>query len=286
MADEAGASDFAEPDDHRCGGLGRLVPGPVAAAASGVRAAASGAPAVAGRVVHEGMETLAHPEHLAELARAAEGDVRALAKVLISLPETKTALRGELGVADRVAWSEPLPLEEIKAVGHRAGATVNDVLVTCLTGALGRYLDEHGGRADEVHAFVPFNLRPLDRPIPRELGNRFGLVVLTLPIGIEDPAERLAAANRRMDEIKRSPEGPLSYGVLGALGNAPPGVEARIVDLFANRASMVLTNVPARASGWRSPAGNPPGARMGAVLGQRRHEREHLLLRRRGDGRP
>ena len=39
---------------------------------------------------------------------------------------------------------------------------------------------------------VPFNLRPLDEPLPRELGNRFGLVYLSLPVGICGPADRLA----------------------------------------------------------------------------------------------
>ena len=36
---------------------------------------------------------------------------------------------------------------------------------------------------------VPYNLRPLEEPLPRELGNRSGLVYLTLPVGIADPAE-------------------------------------------------------------------------------------------------
>ena len=64
-----------------------------------------------------------------------------------------------------------------------------------------------GDDVDEVHALVPFNLRPLDQPLPRELGNRFGLVLLGLPVGIEDPLARLAEVKRRMDAIKDSPRG-------------------------------------------------------------------------------
>ncbi len=63
---------------------------------------------------------------------------------------------------------------------------------------------------------VPFNLRPLDEPLPRELGNRFGLVYLALPVGIADATERLAAVHRSMDAIKHTPEGAISYGILGA----------------------------------------------------------------------
>ena len=62
---------------------------------------------------------------------------------------------------------------------------------------------------------MPFNLRPLDRPLPRELGNRFGLVLLGLPVGIEDPVERLAEVKRRMDAIKDSHEGGSPTGSSG-----------------------------------------------------------------------
>jgi diacylglycerol O-acyltransferase len=244
MADGAGAEGFTDADHGHHGRLRRLVPGPVAAAASGTLAAASGARSVAGRLAHEGMETLAHPGHLAELAADATHDARTLAKFLIGPGEAKTALRGALGVAHRVAWSDPLDLDRVKAVGKRARATVNDVLVATLAGALRRFLDARDEDADEMHAFVPFNLRPLDQPIPRELGNRFGLVLLGLPVGEGDPGARLRARTKAMDEITHSPEGPLSYGVLEALGLVPPAVEARVVDLYTSRASMVLTNVP------------------------------------------
>ncbi len=62
-----------------------------------------------------------------------------------------------------------------------------------------------GDGVDEVHALVPFNLRPLDQPLPRELGNRFGLVLLGLPVGIEDP---LAAARRGQAPDGRDQEQP------------------------------------------------------------------------------
>ena len=94
---------------------------------------------------------------------------------------------------------------------------------------------------------MPFNLRPLAEPLPRELGNRFGLVYLPLPVGIEDPAERLAEVHRRMDTIKHSPQGAISYGILGAIGRTPPQVEQRLVDVFSAKATAVLTNVPGPA---------------------------------------
>jgi hypothetical protein len=76
------------------------------------------------------------------------------------------------------------------------------------------------------------------------LGNRFGLVLLALPLLEADPVARLGEVHRRMLEIKDSPEGAVSYGVLGAMGLSPPAVEAQLIDLFSSKATLVLTNVP------------------------------------------
>jgi len=95
-----------------------------------------------------------------------------------------------------------------------------------------------------VHALVPFNLRPLDAPLPPELGNRFRLVLLTLPVATADPVERLLQTRARMETIKRSDEAPLAYGILDVMGRTPAPVERRLVDYFTAKGSLVLTNVP------------------------------------------
>ncbi len=200
---------------------------------------------VAGAGVHEGFEILAHPvSELTVLAERGSAEARALAKLLLTSTDAKTVLRGDLGVARRVTWSERMPLQSIKRIGHATGTTVNDVLITAMTGALHRYLSRRDSLVDEIRVMVPFNLRPLDKPLPRELGNRFGLVYLTLPVGIADPAARLAEVHRRMAEIKHSPEGVLSYGILEVIGLTPPQIEQRLLDVFAQKTSAVMTNVP------------------------------------------
>jgi WS/DGAT/MGAT family acyltransferase len=143
-----------------------------------------------------------------------------------------------------VAWTEDILLDDVKAIGQATGATVNDVLVAVTTGALRRYLKAKGTPTDEVRAMVPFNLRPLDEPLPRELGNRFGLVYLDLPVGLRSSRQRLDEVHRRMEGIKDSPEGAMSYGILGLIGLTPPQLERRLVDMFASKSSLVLTNVP------------------------------------------
>ncbi|MGZ4345517.1 MAG: WS/DGAT/MGAT family O-acyltransferase [Solirubrobacteraceae bacterium] len=195
--------------------------------------------------LHEGFEILGHPRsELGSLAGRSAADARALRKLLLTGGDVPSALKAELGVMQRVTWSEPTSLQEIKDIGHGTGTTVNDVLVAAITGAVHRYLSRRHALVDEIRAMVPFNLRPLDQPLPRELGNRFGLVYLNLPTGIRGPRARLDAVHRQMEEIKHSPEGALAYGILGLIGMTPSEVERRLIDIFSDKVTMVLTNVP------------------------------------------
>ena len=228
----------AEAEHH--GGLTGAVGGVLRPA----RQAASLTRTLAGAAAHEAIEIARDPSELVDLAATAGTDAKALAKTLLPGADTRTVLKGELGVPERVAWSDPIPLADVKAAGHAHGATVNDVLVAAVAGALRTYLAGRDSLVEELHAFVPFNLRPLDQPLPRNLGNRFGLVRLAIPVGIEDPRERLEEVRRRMTEIKSSPEGAFSYGMLGAIGVTPEAIEQRLLELFSAAGSAVMTNVP------------------------------------------
>lgn len=199
----------------------------------------------AGRAVaREAVGTALHPSRVAGVARTAADDARTLARVLLARPDPPTSLKGEAHVAHRVAWSAPVSLRTVKRIGRATGTTVNDVLMSAVTGAVGDHLRSAGDRVDEIHALVPFNLRALDEPLPRDLGNRFGLVLFALPVGAEDPLERLAAVHERMDAIKHSHEGQIAYGIIDALGRAPMAVEDRMIDFFSAKSTMVITNVP------------------------------------------
>jgi WS/DGAT/MGAT family acyltransferase len=213
--------------------------------------------------LHEWLTLARHPEaEGGRLLDAATANGRALAKLLLTGTDAPSPLRGKLGVARRVRWTDPIDLEEIKAIGHATDTTVNDVVLTAVSGALHRYLAGRDGLVDEIRAMVPFNLRPLSEPLPRDLGNRFGLVYLTLPVGIEDPARRLAEVHRRMEAIKHSPEGRLSYAILGAIGMTPVPVEQRLIEVFTPKVTAVMTNVP----GPREPV-YFAGSRVAGVLG-------------------
>jgi WS/DGAT/MGAT family acyltransferase len=139
-------------------------------------------------------------------------------------------------------------LPEIKAVGKVLGCSVNDLLLSAVAGALRAYLVEKGDDAEgvEVRAMVPVNLRrPEDEG---KLGNRFGLVALVLPVGIENPLARLYETRARMESLKNSWQAALTLTVLGAVGMTPKIVQEQVLDLLASKASAVMTNVPGPTS--------------------------------------
>ncbi|MGZ6641584.1 MAG: WS/DGAT/MGAT family O-acyltransferase [Solirubrobacteraceae bacterium] len=235
--------------------------GPAEALAAPVRAGAH----AAGAALHEGLEIATHPgTEVPGLASRAVQDGRALAKLLLTGTDTKTVLRGAPCVARRVTWTDRIELDAVKATGHATRTTVNDVLLTAMTGALHRYLAGRDSLVGDIRAMVPFNLRPLDEPLPRELGNRFGLVYLSLPVGIGDRDERLREVHQRMEAIKQSPEGAMSYAILGVIGMTPLPVEQRLIGVFTPKVTAVMTNVP----GPRQPvyfAGVPVAGVLGWV---------------------
>jgi len=222
--------------------------------AAPVRSGVSGIRKLTGAAVEESWATLRRPAHAVELAKEGQelatqwvkqgADVVAAAgKLLLTLPDRKTVFRGSCGVVKRAAWSEPFPLDEVKAIGKRLGGTVNDVLLAAVSGALRRYLEGVGQPTDgvQMNAMVPVNLRP-----PHEegqLGNRFGLVILTLPVGTRDPIERCVIMKKRMTDIKNSPEALVAFTILNLIGLAPIEAEHFVVDFFATKTSAVMTNV-------------------------------------------
>lgn len=92
---------------------------------------------------------------------------------------------------------------------------------------------------------VPVNLRPLEKAW--QLGNRFGLAPLVLPIGIDNPIERVYAVRARMREMKGSYQPLLAFGVLAVAGLLVKPMQDALLNLFAKKSTAVMTNVPGPA---------------------------------------
>ena len=189
-------------------------------------------------------QMLADPGVAAEIAREGSEITRELGIAITLSDDPETALKGKLGTIKRVAWAEPLPLDEVKTLGRALGCTVNDVLLACAAGAIRGYLRDLGEDVDglTIRATVPVNLRPLEHA--KKLGNHFGLVFLDLPIGEPNPLRRLERVAAAMRDLKGRRQAVVAFGLLAALGMAPAALQAPALELFSRKASAVATNVP------------------------------------------
>jgi len=182
------------------------------------------------------------PDHLKNLARTTGRVPTDFAKVLSRLtimkPDPKTPFKGRLGTRKKVAWSDPVPLTRIKKIGKAIkSATINDVLIATVTGAMRSYLKTRNVPVNELdlRVAVPFNVRKPGTEF--ELGNKFSLVFLPLPVYLEDAVLRLKEVKRRMDRLKTSPEPYINFGMLSGIGYLPPDVAKKAARLFGNKTS-------------------------------------------------
>ena len=177
---------------------------------------------------------------------------------------------GKPGVDKRAVWSGPRTIREVKAVSRLTGATVNDVIVAAVSGAVNTYLRDRGADPVDLITMIPVNVRPPDQPLPRELGNMFALVYLKMPTGVRAPLERVSETKRRMDWIKVSPEAIITFGLNRVIGSIEPHVANSIVGFFSDKAIGVTTNVIGPQK-QRYIAGVPIAGAVGWVPGSGQH---------------
>jgi diacylglycerol O-acyltransferase / wax synthase len=179
-------------------------------------------------------------------ARLREGRESALAvgRVLALPDDNPVCLRQPLSGKRQVAWTAGLPLAPIKARARRLDVKLNDFFLAALAGAIGAHLAAaHGSRAcgSNLRISIPVNLR---QPVDGELGNCFGLVLLDLPLGIDDWRERLHLVATRMAALKRSPEARATLLGLAAAGHLPVSWEKALVNYLAGKSAAVVSNLP------------------------------------------
>jgi len=197
------------------------------------------------KLIGEGARILQDRELAANYVDEAAGLARELVHSLSLPDDPETIFKGRLGVRKRVAWAEPLPLDEVKSLSKALGCTVNDLLISTVCGSLNSYLLEKGEQptaSTEIRATVPVNLRPLEHA--RELGNHFGLVFLSLPVGERNPLTRVRCVRERMNELKSGRQATVAFGLLAALGMGPSALQKPALELLSDKATTVLTNVP------------------------------------------
>src|SRR5215212_2551171 len=160
-------------------------------------------------------------------------------------PAPKTPLNTEIGPHRRFVGVRA-ELEDFKLVKNTFGGTVNDVVLTVVSGALRRFLRERGVRTEglELRALVPVSIRP--KGAESSLGNQIAAMRGPLPVYIADPVARLRTVSQAMDGLKQSKQA-VGAEVLASVQNfAPPTVMAQASRLnFSTRLfNLIVTNVP------------------------------------------
>ncbi len=218
----------------------RPQPGTVSLIAAGLRGAVR-----AGIEIAEGaVGAVTHPDRaVANVREAAEG-IGEVAWAVLN-PAPATPLNVEIGPHRRFV-GVPCRLEEFKTVKNEFGGTVNDVVLSVVTGALRSFLISRGVRTAglELRALVPVSTRQEDER--HHLGNRIVAMRAPLPVYIPDPVQRLRFIRQAMDGLKESKQAVGAEVIAGVQNFAPPTILAQASRLnFSTRLfNLLVTNVP------------------------------------------
>ncbi len=167
-------------------------------------------------------------------------------ELLTERNEPNTSLyTGELGQTKTAAWTDKMDLDKIKTVCEQHDATVNDVLLAAMGGALRRVLEERGEDTEdlELRFTIPVNLKAMEDRNGK-LGNHFGLVFAPIPVGTRDLDERIDTIHEQMDIRKAGVEAFIMYHLLNIGGYMPESIQNLVMKLFEKHATGIATNVP------------------------------------------
>ncbi|MBA3327843.1 MAG: wax ester/triacylglycerol synthase family O-acyltransferase [Solirubrobacterales bacterium] len=184
------------------------------------------------------------PRQVLDRARDALAGMGALTFAGLS-PAPPTCLNVPIGPHRRYTWVDA-DLSQFKAIKTALDGTVNDVVLTVVTGALGRFLRHRGAATDglELKAMVPVSVRAdAEQGV---LGNRVAAMWAPLPVGVEDPVEQFAAVRAAMGDLKSSGQAVGAQALTDIAGFAPPTIMSQAARLQARQRffNLVVTNVP------------------------------------------
>lgn len=184
------------------------------------------------------------PRHAAQrLVEAAVG-VGAMAWAGLN-PAPPSRFNVPIGPHRRYTWIDA-DLATFKAIKDELGGTVNDVVLTVVTLALGRHLRRHGEDTTGLvlKAMVPVSVRAdIEQGA---LGNRVSNMYASLPVGIEEPLEAFRWIHDAMADLKRSGQA-VGAEVITRLGDFAPATILNQAARLQSRQrffNLVVTNVP------------------------------------------
>jgi WS/DGAT/MGAT family acyltransferase len=161
-----------------------------------------------------------------ELAASVYRTMRPVAETGSPLMKQRTLVR-KLGVHE-------VSLPKLKKAAHNGGGALNDAFVAGIAGGLRRYHEKHNVSVGDLHLTMPISVRTDDDD---EGGNHITLARFDVPVGMADPAERIAETRARTTKVRNEKSTPYIQIIAGAMNLMPRwyiGSVLRKVDFLAS----------------------------------------------------
>jgi diacylglycerol O-acyltransferase len=218
------------PSPSPAGRLTHLVRDAAASAVSGLETAAA-----------LSMRAALRPgEVIQKIGRAARG-VRGMIADLTAPATYDPLAQASTGIGRRLdAMTQSLP--RLQRISGALGATLNDVMLTALSGAVGRYYAHRKMRVNELRCMVPVSLREAGER--QALGNRVGALNIALPVGERDLFVRLAHIQRQTGAAKRDRRGAAWPLMMRVMTSMPAFAYRLLAQTVTGRINLICTNIP------------------------------------------
>lgn len=132
-------------------------------------------------------------------------------------------------------------MDDLERAAHEAGGTVNDAYLAAIAHGLARYHERHGGAPAALRLTMPVNLR---RPGDPMGGNRFSPVRFEVPLGIDDPRDRIRALGAVAHRWRDDPAIGFTETIAAGIRLLPPAVAATALGSMFKAVDVDAVNVP------------------------------------------
>jgi len=184
--------------------------------------------------------------------RQVRDTVASAGRVLAPASEPLSPIMRERSTGVRFEYL-PVSLAELKRAGKAVGGSVNDAFVAGVGGALARYHEALGEPAEELRMLMPVNVRGGAKA--NRAGNQFAPARFEVPVGIENPAERIQAIAKLCRAQRDEPALPWIEEITSVLGALPPAAVGGLFGAMQKTTDFTTSNVPGpRRTTWMSGA--------------------------------
>lgn len=190
---------------------------------------------------------------------------RSLFRLLWEPRSPKRSWSGRAHAEKKVSWVSGIDLAGVKRVAAVHDSTVTIVMTAAVARALTEYLRSKGDKPlADINLMIPMSVAPGGEGAPEQLGNHITLILLRLPLGVDDSQELINDITASMTRVQYSLEPHTTYAAIVSAGVVPSGIANSLVDVVANKSIGQLTSVPG-PSGPVSIGGTTVGGLLGWV---------------------